>query len=197
QQWKTITSYLTKREREHKEHVIGEGINTDFVYDRTRLLDAIGKEAERVVKSYDKHNEASQIAENAKNAVTASMAVEIGAVGLGALITILASTAAADITGIIAASVVAALGLFIVPTKRRKAKTELHEKLAALRVKLVKSLTDEFEKEIKQSQQRIEDAISPYTRFIRAETNNIEKIQAELKEASVEIYKLQTEVESW
>lgn len=106
QQWKTITNYLTEREREHKKHIVGNGINTDFVYDRTRLLNAIGREAEHVINSYDKHGEADQIAENAKNAVTASMAVEIGAVGLGALITVLASTAAADVTGIDRKSVV-------------------------------------------------------------------------------------------
>lgn len=197
QQWKTITNYLTEREREHKKHIIGEGINTDFVYDRSRLLNAIGKEAERVVNSYDKHREAGQIAENARNAVTASMAVEIGAVGLGALITVLASTVAADVTGIITAGVVAALGLFIVPAKRRMAKKELHEKLAALRIKLVKSLTDEFEKEIRQSQQRIDDAISPYTRFIRAELNAIEKAQVNLHEARTFIHELQNEIENW
>jgi len=197
QQWKTITNYLTEREREHKKHIIGEGINTDFVYDRSRLLNAIGKEAERVVNSYDKHREAGQIAENARNAVTASMAVEIGAVGLGALITVLASTVAADVTGIITAGVVAALGLFIVPAKRRMAKKELHEKLAALRIKLVKSLADEFEKEIRQSQQRIDDAISPYTRFIRAELNAIEKAQVNLHEARTSIHELQNEIENW
>ena len=197
QQWKTITNYLTEREREHKKHIIGEGINTDFVYDRSRLLNAIGKEAERVVNSYDKHREAGQIAENARNAVTASMAVEIGAVGLGALITVLASTVAADVTGIITAGVVAALGLFIVPAKRRMAKKELHEKLVALRIKLVKSLTDEFEKEIRQSQQRIDDAISPYTRFIRAELNAIEKAQVNLHEARTSIHELQNEIENW
>jgi small GTP-binding protein len=197
QQWKTITKYLAAREREHKENIIGEGVNTDFVYDRKRLLDAIGREAEHVVESYNKHAEASQIAENAKNAVAASVAVEIGAVGLGALITVLASTAAADASGIIAASVIAALGLFIVPARRRQAKNELHEKLTELRSKLVSSLTNEFEKEIKQSQQRIEDAISPYTRFIRAETNHIEKFQEELNKAHVEISQLQAEIESW
>ena len=196
-QWKTITNYLTERERKHKEKIIGESIDSNFIYDRKRLLDAVGKEAEHVVESYDKHTEASQIAENAKNAVTASLAIEIGAVGLGAIITILASTAAADATGIIAASVIAALGLFIVPAKRRQAKNELHEKLADLRKKLVSSLSNEFEKEIKQSQQRIENAISPYTRFIKAESRNIEEFQEKLKETSVEIDQLQTEIESW
>jgi len=197
QQWKTITQYLTEREREHKEKILGEGINTDFVYDRKRLLDAIGREAEHVVESYDKKSEGMKIAEKAKDAVTASMAVELGAIGLGALITTLATTAAADVTGIITAGVLAALGLFIVPAKRRKAKNELHEKLASLRVKLVTSLTDEFGKEITQSQQRIEDAISPYTRFIRAETENLNNLQESLQKAQIEISELQGEIESW
>jgi len=60
------------------------------------LLDAIGGEAEQVVKSYDRKAEARKIAENAMSAVTASAAVEVGAVGLGTLVTILATTAAAE-----------------------------------------------------------------------------------------------------
>jgi small GTP-binding protein len=197
QQWKAVTSYLADRQREHKDNLIGEGIDTNFTYDRNRLLDAIGGEAEHVVKSYDKRAEASAIAENAKNAVAASAAVEVGAIGLGTLVTVLASTMAVDVTGILAASVVAALGFFIIPAKRRKAKTELHEKLVDLRTELVDSLKVEFEKEIDHSLERIEEAITPYTRFIRSETAHTEKVQEELKAAQLEINQIRAQVESW
>ena len=197
QQWKAITGYLADRQREHKENIIGEGISTNFRYDRNRLLDAIGGEAEQVVKSYDKKAEARGIAENAMNAVAASAAVEVGAIGLGTLVTILATTAAADITGILAAGAVAALGFFIIPAKRRKAKNELHEKMTSLRSDMVDSLKSEFEKEIDASQKRIEDAITPYTRFIRSETEHTEKIQQELKATQLEISQIRAIVESW
>ncbi len=197
QQWKSVTGYLADRQREHKDSILGEGINTNFRYDRNRLLEAIGGEAEQVVKSYDKRKEANAIAEKAMNAVAASAAVEVGAIGLGTLVTILATTAAADVTGILAAGAVAALGLFIIPAKRRSAKNELHEKMTALRVDMVDSLKAEFEKEIDGSLKRIEEAITPYTRFIRAETEHTEKIQADLKAAQLEISQIRSEVESW
>ncbi len=197
QQWKAVTSYLADREREHKDNLIGEGISSNFTYDRNRLLDAIGEKAEQVVRGYDKHAEAAAIAENAMNAVATSAAVEVGAIGLGTLVTILASTMAADVTGIIAAGAIAALGFFIIPAKRRKAKTELHEKLSTLRKDLVSSLRDEFAKEIELSRKRIEEAIAPYTRFIRSETAYTEKVQEDLKTAQLEISQIRSLIESW
>ncbi len=197
QQWKAVTSYLADREREHKDNLIGEGISSNFTYDRNRLLDAIGEKAEQVVRGYDKHAEAAAIAENAMNAVAASAAVEVGAIGLGALVTILATTMVADVTGIIAAGAIAALGFFIIPAKRRKAKTELHEKLSTLRTDLVSSLRAEFEKEIELSRKRIEEAIAPYTRFIRSETTYTEKVQEDLKAAQLEISQIRSQIESW
>ena len=197
QQWKAVTSYLADRERIHKDSLIGDGINSHFSYDRNRLLDAIGGEADQVVRGYDKHAEAAAIAENAMNAVAASAAVEVGAIGLGALVTVLATTMAADVTGILAASVVAALGLFIIPAKRRAAKNELHDRLADLRTDLVTSLRSEFEKEIDHSQKRVENAIAPYTRFIRSETAHTEKIQEALKAARLEIKQIRSQIENW
>ena len=44
--------------------------------------------------------------------------------------TIAATTAAADVTGIVLASVVAAIGFFILPAKRKKAKEEMRAKIA-------------------------------------------------------------------
>ncbi len=197
QQWKAVTTYLADRQREHKDNLIGEGINASFTFDRSRLLDAIGKEAEHVVSGYDKRAEAREIAENAKNAVAASVAVEVGAVGLGAIITILATTMAADVTGILAASLVAALGFFIIPAKRRQVKKDFHDKMSKLRRQMVESLKAEFEKEIDHSLKRIEDAIAPYTRFIRAETRHSEQVQIDMKAALLEIDQIRSQIENW
>jgi len=196
-QWKAITDYLSNRKLAHKEKIIGNTIGTDFVYDRDRLLEAIGREADRVVATYDKDFETEKIAMDAQNAVAASLAVEIGAVGLGAIITALATTMAADVTGILTASLVALLGFFIIPASRRKAKKELHETLAELRTKLISTLRKEFEKEITRSVARIEEAIAPYSRFVRAETTRTEEILEALKSARMEIDQLKAEITAW
>ena len=196
-QWKAVTSYLADRQREYRESLIGEDNASGFHYDRSRLLDAIGREADRVVESYDRHAESLRIATGAQNAVVASAAVGIGAVGLGTVVTILATTMAADITGILAAGVIAALGLFIIPARRRQAKRELQEKLASLRRNLTQSLHAEFEKEITRSTERIDQAITPYTRFVRSEIGRTDQVEMELSTASLEIQRIRAIVESW
>jgi len=196
-QWQAITNYLADRRQEHKGQIIGEGLMAAYNVDRGRLLDAIGREAERVVSSYNKHIKSEQIALEAQNAVAASMAVEIGAVGLGALITALATTAAADITGIVAASLVAVLGFFIIPAQRRKAKRDLHERLVKLRKDLLGTLRVAFEKEVQRSLGRIEEAMAPYSRFVRGEVNRVEEILEEMRSSKMEIEDLHTMIEAW
>lgn len=196
-QWKAVTGYLADRQREHKDRIVGEGLSADFMIDRSRLLDAIGREAERVVNTYDKQHETEKIAMDAQNAVATSFALEIGAVGLGTLITALASTMAADVTGIITASLIAVLGLFVIPASRRKAKKDLHDRLAELRTNLADTLRREFAKELDRSMKRIEQAIAPYSRFVRAETAQTEAILNTLKSKQMEIADLRTEIESW
>ncbi len=196
-QWKSVTDYISDRKSAHKERIIGGSIGSEFVYDRNRLLDAIGREAERVVESYDKEYETEKIAIDAQNAVATSLAVEIGAVGLGTIITALATTVAADVTGILTASLVAVLGFFIIPASRRRAKKELHERLAELRTKLISTLQAAFEKEMTRSVQRIDEAIAPYSRFVRAEAAQTEEMLGELQSAIMEIDQLRTEISDW
>ena len=196
-QWKSVTDYISDRKSAHKERIIGDSIGSEFVYDRNRLLDAIGHEAERVVDSYDKEFETEKIAVDAQNAVAASLAVEIGAVGLGTIITALATTLAADVTGILTASLVAVLGFFIIPASRRRAKKELHDRLSELRTKLISTLRTAFEKEMHRSVARINEAIAPYSRFVRAEAAQTEEMLEELKSARMEIDQLRTEISNW
>ena len=109
---------------------MGETGIGSFNYDRDRLIDAVGRQAQRVVETYDRSIEAQAIARGAQEAVAASAVLEVGAVGLGAIIATLATTMAADVTGVLLASLLAALGLFIIPARRRIAKNEMREKIA-------------------------------------------------------------------
>ena len=196
-QWQSVNDHLAERRRIHKDRIVGDHGIGSFNYERDRLIDAVGREAQRVVETYDKASESKAIAENAQIAVAASAALEIGAVGLGTLVAILATTVAADVTGIILASFIAALGLFIIPARRKMAKNELHKKISALREQLTDTLRNQFEKEIERSLQRINEAIAPYTRFVRAERGNLietcnelERIQNALESLKVEIEEL-------
>ena len=109
------------------------------------------------------------LADGARTAVAATAAMGAGALGLGALVTALATTAAADVSGMLAAGVLGALGMLILPAKRRRARAELETKVTDLRQRLADALRGEFVTARDRSAQRLADGIAPYTRFVRAE----------------------------
>jgi len=73
------------------------------------------------------------------------------------------------VSGILMAGMLAALGFLILPPRRRRARTDLREKMAGLRERLVGALRVEFERAQERSSQRLSDAIAPYARFVRTE----------------------------
>ena len=168
-QWQAITTVLGERPTGHRGRMLGAPEVGTFHADRTRLIDSVGREAQRVVDTYDREREAAAIAEDARAAVTTAAAASGAAVGLGTLVTLAASSAAADVTGILLASLVAVMGFLVIPARRRRAKREMREKISQLRARLAQALRAEFERARDRGRTRIDDAIAPYTRFVQAE----------------------------
>lgn len=193
-QWQAITNHISEGRQKHKGRMVGD-IGT-FIYDRERLINSIQKEATHVLKSYDKTREADQIARRSQNAVAATAAISAGAVGLGTLVTVLATTMATDVTGILLAGAMAALGLFIIPTRRRNAKKEMRAKVKMMRDQLTKSLSTHFNHEIERGLQEIKDTIAPYTRFIRSENEKNQLAHQALENFLGEIINLADQIGS-
>ena len=193
-QWQAVMEHIADRRRQHEERIIGDAAGGSFHYDREKLIEGVGKEAQRVVDTYDRQAEARSMAEGAQTAVAALAATEVGAVGLGTLITILATTASADATGIILASVIALLGLFIIPARKRQAKAQLREKIANLREQLTHSLRTQFEHEMERGMLNIKDAIAPYSRFVRSEQSKLAEVQGKLAETKTGLERLKVQV---
>ena len=192
-QWQAITDHIAEGRQRYKGRMVGD--IGSFIYDRERLITSIKDEAGRVIDSYDRTREADEIARRSQNAVAAAAAISAGAVGLGTLVTVLASTVATDVTGILLAGAMAALGLFIIPTRRRNAKKEMREKVKAMRDQLTGSLTEHFSQEIERGLQDIWDTITPYTRFIRAENEKNQQALQTLKDYLAEIIQLESQIE--
>jgi small GTP-binding protein len=198
-QWQAVTSKLSERHREHASRMLGAPDVGTFHNDRSRLIDSVGREAQRVVDTYDKSREAAVIADQARVAVAAAAAAGGAAVGLGTLVTIAASTVAADVTGILLASVVLGLGFLIIPARRRRAKATLEEKVAALRARLTAALRTEFERAREQSGHRLADAVAPYARFVHSEERRWSEAQqtlTRLRERAAALLAQLTAVES-
>jgi len=179
-QWQAIAARLAERERQHASHKRGAPDIGSFHSDRAGLVDSVGREAHRVVDTYDKTREAAAIADQARVAVATAAAAGGAAVGLGTLVTVAASTVAVDVTGILLASLLAAVGFLVIPARRRRAKHELQEKLSALRARLADALRGEFERAQRRSMLRMESAVAPYGRFVRSEAERWTTAQREL-----------------
>jgi small GTP-binding protein len=189
-----VTKHLAERRRQYQDRIVGDDSGR-FHYDRTRLIDSVGRESQKVIDSFDRRKEARELADGARNAVAAAAAVSAGAVGLGAIVTIVATTAAADVTGLIMASVLAALGFFILPAKREKAKEEMRRKIGGVRQRLSDALHAQFAQEISKSGERIRESIAPYSRFVRAEGDKLRTTEQELREIGAELASLRARID--
>jgi hypothetical protein len=99
------------------------------------------------------------------------------------------------VTGILAASVIAGLGLFIIPHRRRQVTAKFLQKTEDLRIHLSAALTDQFQRETQRAAERIRDAIAPYVRFVRAEYDRVSQIRAELSASRATLERLRSEIE--
>ncbi|HEY5157363.1 MAG TPA: dynamin family protein, partial [Anaerolineales bacterium] len=173
-EWQQIMSYLQRRRAQNLDHVVGESYGPRETH-RRELIDTVGKTVQTIVGSYDRNQEASELAASVEAAVAQTALLEVGAVGLGALVTIAVLSSALDITGILAASSLAILGFFVIPFKRKQAKDRFKEKMLDLRIKLLSSLTTQFSNESENVIARLKDGIAPYTRYVHSECERIDK----------------------
>jgi hypothetical protein len=173
-EWQQVMSYLQRRRAQNLDHMVGESYGPRESR-RRELIDTVGKTVQTIVESYDRNKEASELAASVEAAVAQTALLEVGAVGLGALITIAVVSSTLDITGILAASTLAILGFFVIPFKRKQAKDRFKEKMLNLRTRLLSSLTTQFSNESENAIDRLKDGVTPYTRYVRSERERIDK----------------------
>jgi hypothetical protein len=194
--WQGVTAHLAKRRQQYAGQLIDNPDAERFHFDRRRMIDSVGREAQQVIDGYDRQKEASDLADGARNAVATAAAVGAGAVGLGAIVTVAASTAAADVTGLVMASLIAAIGFFVIPARRKRGKEEMRQKIAEVRQKLSTALRSQFTKEIARASERIRTSIAPYSRFVRAEGEKLETMEQELVRITAELASLRGKIEA-
>jgi hypothetical protein len=168
-QWRMVVEYVNRRRQaDYDGRLIGE-MGDSFEYNRSRLIQSVGKNAQDVVQRYDRERESEKLALSIQGAVTQTAALEVGAVGIGGLVVAIATTRFLDVTGIVAAAIVAGYGLVILPNRRRKAREQFRENTDSLRMRLGEVVRRQFEVESNRSVERMREAIAPYTRFVRSE----------------------------
>ncbi len=194
-QWQAVMEFIERRSLQHTDQMIGQ-VRGDFDFNRQSLLKSIGRSAQEVVDSYDREAEALKLAQDVQRAIIQTAAVEAGAIGLGALLVVILNTTFLDVTGILGASALAALGLYVLPYRRQKVKAQLRTRIGDLRRRLDTAITQQFESELTASVQRIREAVAPYTRFVRVEREKLETLAADLQRAEDEWKGLRRSVEA-
>ncbi len=192
-QWRAVTDYLNRRWTEHADRIVGS-VGTDFELTRRTLLASVGREAQKVIDSYDRNAVASQLSQEVVRTLTHTAAIGAGALGLGALLVAALHTTLLDITGILGAGALAALGLYLLPHRRKQLKQDLRSNINILRGELKSALTRQFDNELGASVRRIRDAIAPYTRFVRLERDKLTRVQSDLAAARVQVDSLRATV---
>jgi len=170
--WQSVVNHVNRRAAAHADRMVGE-VGGRFQSDRARLLDTVGRAARSGLAAYDRAAEARRMAGDLQKAVTSAAALEVGAVGLGAAVALAASSTAADVTGFTAAGLLAVLGLFVLPHRRRRAKAAFSTTIASLRARLMEALRAHFATEAEQRRERLAATVAPYTRFVRAESERL------------------------
>ena len=173
QQWQDVRERLVRRQSEQSERMAGR-LAGGFEYNRSHLLETVGASVQTTLEQHDQRAEAVRIAGSVQGAVANAALLEVGAVGLGAIVSLLATSTAVDVTGILAAGLLAAVGFFVLPRRRRQAKRELSDRIGELRKQLSGALTTQFDTETVASVRRIEDAIAPYVQFVEGERGRLQ-----------------------
>ena len=194
-QWQRVQEYLDRRRQASRNVEALGSLTSQFAYNRESLIKSVVQEARRIVESYDRRKEAAKIAQDMRTAV-GQMVFAGSVASLGVLISLAISAALIDITGITAALVSGAVGLFILPYRKRKAQEEFRARTQELKEKLIASMTTQFEVELDSSLDRIREAIAPYTRFVRLEQERVGTADTNLAQINETLASVRARVEA-
>jgi small GTP-binding protein len=193
--WQDISGYIERRQlTRHREGMIGD-VGPSFSYNRQALLDSIGRVSRDVVGSYNRDSESRAIANEIQGAFATTALAEAGAIGLGTIVVTVVTGAAADVTGILLATVLAVGGFYVLPRKRRQAQRDFQRRIAELRTHLKEALTRQVHLELEQSSGRINEAIAPYRRFVQTQQQQLNEARGELIATEDALLRLRSDIE--
>lgn len=182
--WYQVAGALDRRQAASNRDLPAGGENP-HISKRAELISSVGSTIKRIINDYDHQKEADQLNDMVKDTLAQTALLEVGALGIGALVATIITSRALDVTGIVAAGALAVLGLFVIPFKRKQAKEQFKQKMDELREKLMSTLRSAFTSEFEGSIKRLEDRVAPYTQYVHEERSRLEhenQILEELKQ---------------
>jgi small GTP-binding protein len=195
--WQDVSDYLSRRRQGgHEEGMLGSVSISSFSQDRRAVVEQVLHASQGVVARYDRAAEGTALADAMREAVAQAGLATVGGVGLGALVVALIGTAAADVTGILAGVVLASLGLYILPARRRRVQERFQRESTDLRQRLIVALTDQFIRQVAAALEGVQVALGPYVRFVRAEHGRVTAFIDALRALQDELRVLRHDIET-
>jgi GTP-binding protein EngB required for normal cell division len=168
--------------------------DTEFQYNREELFNRLRQPVEQRLEQFDTEVEARTIVESVREALTQAFGVNVLAVGLGAVLMAVFTTAALDVTGVLTATLLALAGWLIIPARRRRLIRELEQKIARLSADLSALLAARFEEQLTRYEEQMLEVIRPYEQFLVGEREKLERGLEALKSARDETDSLERRV---
>jgi small GTP-binding protein len=189
-EWASIID-IARSATQAREHQLPP-ITGQFEYNRAALLGKLTESATAAIKDYDRMVKTDGVAQQLRNAVLSTFAVELGVAGFSSLL----AASLADITLVLPMSALAIGGLAIVPFKRRQLKAQTAAQTATLRADMRRALHDRCNERIEGNVAEILKSLAPYRNFVSSETANLERARKTLEESDDELRALELQVEA-
>lgn len=161
---------------------LGGGGNS-FAANRADLALTVQRSAQSAVQSFDRNAVANQLAETLRSAAMQFAAIELGAAGLASVM----SAALVDVTGAVGVGAVAAVGLAVLPYRKRQQKAQMTELLKDLRNRLGDDLQTHFDRHLVNVHGQIGKATEPYALYVQAQSQAVATNKQKLSEAMVQL----------
>ena len=181
-------------ERLRASGALGAHADTEFQYNREELFARLRQPVERRLEEFDAEAEARQIVESMREAVTQAFGVNVFALGLGALLVAVFTTAALDFTGVLTATLFAVAGWFIIPARRRQLVAEFEGKIEKLSAELSALLGARFQEQLGRYEEQMIEVVQPYERFLDTERTKLTEARTEIAAASQEVGTLERRI---
>ena len=172
----------------------GEGMPKDALDQRAELMKRMQTSIDTILAKIQSDIAADIGMKHAQSAVAAGLAIEVSAIGIGAALTAVATTVAADMLGIVAAFWVGVAGFLVLPYYKKKAQKEFDEKITEIENNLVNALQEELKKEVDDQIEEINSAIRPFERFVESSIDASQKQLDSLSEIHDKISELKSKV---
>jgi hypothetical protein len=175
---------------------LGAHGDSEFQYNREELFTRLRQPVERRLEAFNAEAEAREVVETMREAVAQAFGLNVLAVGLGAVLVAVFTTAALDFTGVLTATLFAIAGWLIIPARRRQLIHQLEEKIAKLSADLSALLAAKFQEQLGRYEDQLVEVIRPYERFLETESAKLEQAVGALTGARQEVEALERRIEA-